>query len=129
MLLASQNVYVNVTLDFIENSSTTLSSQNVYMYVILDFIGQYQVLKIFMWMLHKISQDNIRFLKCLCECYIRFHRTISGSQNVYVNVTFDFIENISTISSSQNVYVNVTLAFIGQYQVLKMFMWMLHSTS
>jgi hypothetical protein len=46
--------------------------------------------------------------------------TLSSSQNVYVNVTSDFILEIAKFSKC--LYVNVTSDFIGQYQVVKMFM-------
>jgi hypothetical protein len=51
---------------------------------------------------------------------------LSSSQNVYVNVTWYYVDDISTLASSQNVYVNVTWDVSEEYQVRKLFMWMLH---
>jgi hypothetical protein len=70
-------VYVNVTWDYTK----------------LDWL--YQVLNLFMWMLHEIIQNLIDFIEfsiCLCKCYTRLYKirlTLSSSQFVYVNVTWD----------------------------------------
>jgi hypothetical protein len=80
------------------------SSRNVYVNVTW---WQYQVLKMFIWMLHG---DNIKFSKCLFECYMM---ALSSSQNVLCKCY------MMALSSSQNVYVNVTW---WRCQVLEMFM-------
>jgi hypothetical protein len=93
---SSQNVYLNVTWHFVEVEDSLIlsSSQNVYVNVTRDVSEKYQVLKMFVWMLHDISwmEDSL---------------TLPSSQNVCANVTWWFIAEGSTKTSSQNVYVNV----------------------
>jgi hypothetical protein len=82
-LSSSQMVYVNVTwlfYDFIKFSNCLCEC-----YMIILWL--YQVLELFMWMLHDYSM------------------TLSSSQIVYVIVTYD---NSLALSSSWIVYVNVT---------------------
>jgi hypothetical protein len=101
----------------------------------------YQLLKMFMWMLHNgVLNSSI----CLCECYIM---ALSTPQYVHSNVHYQLLKiftwmlhivillikfstcscearecYILTLSTSQYV-LNVTS---WCYQVLEMFMWMLH---
>jgi hypothetical protein len=117
ILSTPQNVYVNVT------------------------SWHYQVLEMFMWMLHDgIINSSIRF----CECNIYMNRHYQLLKMFMWMLHSDIINfsgclgecYILILSSSRNVYVNITqwqyqiLNYVNvtswHYQVLEMFMWMLH---
>jgi hypothetical protein len=89
------NCYTRLYTDWL----TLSSSRFVYVNVIRDYTKfgwLYWVLDLFMWMLHEIIQslvDSINFSICSCKCYMRLYKirlTLSNSQFVYVNVTWDY---------------------------------------